>query len=127
VWVAAEMSEDLYDRIEAVKQHHGLKNDVPFFAVPCPVDLAAGNGKDRSNRQPGGSKRKIARAVSDRGRGLLTSPCPALNLSRLCGCARQRNALYREMVVSVAPLHLVPPLRVVGEATVVRQDCCVDW
>jgi hypothetical protein len=39
VWVAAEMSEDLYDRIEAVKQHLGLDNSVPFFAVPCPVDL----------------------------------------------------------------------------------------
>jgi hypothetical protein len=44
VWVAAEMSEDLYDRIEAVKQHLGLDNDTPFFAVPCPVDLLRPGG-----------------------------------------------------------------------------------
>ena len=44
VWVAAEMSEDLWDRIEAVRQHLGLSIDTPFFAVPCPVDLLRPDG-----------------------------------------------------------------------------------
>jgi hypothetical protein len=44
VWVAAEMSEDLYDRIEAVRGHLGLTTDTPFFAVPCPVDLLRSDG-----------------------------------------------------------------------------------
>jgi len=44
VWVAAELSQDLYDRIGAAKQHLGLSNDVPFFAVPCLVDLLRPGG-----------------------------------------------------------------------------------
>src|SRR5262249_28655316 len=42
-WVAAELSEDLYERIEAAKQHLGLDNSAPFFPVPCPVDLLRPN------------------------------------------------------------------------------------
>jgi hypothetical protein len=39
VWVAAELSEDLYERIEAARQHVGVDESAPFLAVPCPVDL----------------------------------------------------------------------------------------
>jgi hypothetical protein len=48
VWVAAELSEDLYERIEAAKQHLGLDNSAPFFPVPCPVDLLRPNADTKT-------------------------------------------------------------------------------
>jgi hypothetical protein len=42
VWVAAEGGRGVYKRLEALKQHY-KRDDVPFFIVPCPVDLLRPN------------------------------------------------------------------------------------
>jgi AAA domain/Bifunctional DNA primase/polymerase, N-terminal len=44
VWVAAELSDDLHDRIAAVRQHLDLPINTPFFAVPCLIDLLRPGG-----------------------------------------------------------------------------------
>jgi hypothetical protein len=38
VWIAAEGGRGVFKRLEALKQHY-QRDDVPFFIVPCPVDL----------------------------------------------------------------------------------------
>lgn len=43
VYVASEGGPGFFKRIEALKRHHGGK-DVPFFTVPCLVDLYADTG-----------------------------------------------------------------------------------
>jgi AAA domain len=39
VWVAAESGDDIYRRMEALKQRYELKDDLPFFPIVCPVNL----------------------------------------------------------------------------------------
>jgi len=46
VYVASEGGTGFYKRIEALKRHFG-REDIPFFTVPCLVDLYADNGNTR--------------------------------------------------------------------------------
>ncbi len=42
VWIAAEGGRGVYKRLAALKRHY-QRDDVPFFIVPCPVDLLRPN------------------------------------------------------------------------------------